>query len=115
MEHHKWNVGELLGVSGSYWKACTLHAGVRLEVFTLIGDGAAGADEIRRTFRDRIDLEDDLHWVDYLVKLAAEVLPLYASTALDYDLLEAEVSREQRQLADLEERAEVCLQHPRFK
>lgn len=49
MQNHKWNLGELLGVSGSYWKACTLHAGVRLEVFTLIGDGAAGADEIAQS------------------------------------------------------------------
>jgi predicted O-methyltransferase YrrM len=46
MENDKWNIGQLLGVSGSYWKACTLHAGVQLEVFTLIGDGAAGADGI---------------------------------------------------------------------
>ena len=46
MGNDKWNVGELLGVSGSYWKACTLHAGVRLAVFTLIGNGAAGADKI---------------------------------------------------------------------
>lgn len=78
---------------------------------------AAGADEIRRTFRDLIDLEDDLHWVDHLVKLAAEVLPLYASTALDYDLLQAEVSREQRQLADLEERADTVWRatvHPAY-
>jgi hypothetical protein len=48
MEGHKAKVGELLGISGSYWKACTLHAGVRLAVFPLIGDGAAGADEIAR-------------------------------------------------------------------
>jgi hypothetical protein len=78
---------------------------------------AAGADEIRRTFRDFIDLEDDLHWVDYLVKLAAEVLPLYASTALDYDLLQAEVLREQCQLTDLEERADTVWRgtvHPAY-
>jgi transposase len=78
---------------------------------------ATGADEIRRTFRNLIDLEDDLQWVDYLVKLAAEVLPLYASTALDYDLLQAEVSREQRQLADLEERADIVWRatvHPAY-
>jgi hypothetical protein len=48
MTDDSWNVGELLGVSGSYWKACTLHAGVRLAVFTLIGNGASGADEIAK-------------------------------------------------------------------
>jgi len=46
MENDNWNVGKLLGVSGSYWKACTLHAGVGLEVFTLIGDRTTSADEI---------------------------------------------------------------------
>ena len=48
MKNDNWNVGELLGLSGSYWKACTLHAGVRLDVFTLIGDEAVGADEVAR-------------------------------------------------------------------
>jgi len=50
MEKDKWNVGQLLEVSGSYWKACTLHAGVRLEVFTLIDDDAFSADEMARKF-----------------------------------------------------------------
>lgn len=78
---------------------------------------AAGADEIRRTFHDLIDLEDDLLWVDYLVKLAAEVLLLYDSMALDYDHIQAEVSREQRQLADLEERVDTLWRttvHPAY-
>jgi hypothetical protein len=38
METDKWNVGQLLEVSGSYWKSCTLHAGVKMDVFSLIGD-----------------------------------------------------------------------------
>jgi transposase len=67
---------------------------------------AAGAKEMRRTFEDLSKGEDDLHGVDYLVKLAAEVLQLYGSAPLDYALLQAEVSREQKQLAYLEERAE---------
>jgi len=48
MEPDKWDIGQLLGVSGSYWKTCTLHTGVRLEVFTLIGDEVVGADEVAR-------------------------------------------------------------------
>jgi hypothetical protein len=34
---------------------------------------AAGADGIRRTFCDLIDLEDDFHWVDYLSSATALV------------------------------------------
>jgi hypothetical protein len=46
MEEDKWNVGQLLGVSGSYWRSCTLHAGVQLEIFTLIGDDHLSGDGI---------------------------------------------------------------------
>jgi transposase len=71
---------------------------------------AAGAKEMRRTFEDLSEGEDDLHWVDYLVKLAAEVLQLYGSAPLDYALLQAEVSREQKQWAYLEEREKTVWQ-----
>ncbi|MBW2042309.1 MAG: methyltransferase domain-containing protein [Deltaproteobacteria bacterium] len=36
--------GELLEISGYYWKTCTLHAAVKLDVFTLIGKEAKRAD-----------------------------------------------------------------------
>ncbi len=38
METIEWNPGKLLEISGSYWKSCTLHAGVKLGIFTLLGD-----------------------------------------------------------------------------
>jgi len=41
-----WNSGKLLNISGSYWEACALHAGVRLEVFSLIGDYQLLGEEI---------------------------------------------------------------------
>lgn len=46
MMEEKWNVGRLLKLSGSYWEACTLHAAVDLDVFTLIGNEYLGADEM---------------------------------------------------------------------
>ncbi len=49
MGKDKWSLGQLLDVSGSYWKSCTLQAGVQLEIFTLIGNDHLGADEIART------------------------------------------------------------------
>lgn len=71
---------------------------------------AAGAEKVRRTFKELSDPRDDLHWVDYLVKLAAEVRQLYGSAPPDYGMLQEEIAREQKQLADLEERAETVWQ-----
>ena len=46
MQIPEWNPGKLTEVSGSYWMGCTLHAGVKLDVFTIIGNKAMTADEI---------------------------------------------------------------------
>ncbi|MFH1981849.1 MAG: methyltransferase [Pseudomonadota bacterium] len=40
------NPGQLMEISGSYWKTCTLHAAVKLDLFTTIGDAAAGVVDI---------------------------------------------------------------------
>ena len=42
----EWNIGELLSVSSAYWRGCTLQAGVRLEIFTVIGDGRLSYEEV---------------------------------------------------------------------
>jgi SAM-dependent methyltransferase len=39
MTNREWNPGELLELSGYFWKTCTLHAAVKLDVFTCIGEG----------------------------------------------------------------------------
>lgn len=46
MEKPIWNPGTLLKLSGSYWETCTLHAGVKLELFTILGSGSMGSDEV---------------------------------------------------------------------
>jgi hypothetical protein len=48
MTARNWNPGELLEVSGFFWKTCTLHAAVKTEVFTAIGDGELTAADIAR-------------------------------------------------------------------
>jgi len=40
--------GEILGISGAYWKSLALHAGVRLDLFTAIGDERRSGAEIAR-------------------------------------------------------------------
>jgi hypothetical protein len=37
MNIQEWNPGQIFELSGYYWKTCTLHAGVKLDVFTAIG------------------------------------------------------------------------------
>jgi SAM-dependent methyltransferase len=50
-----------LEISGSYWKSCTLHAGVKLGIFTLIGDRPRSSQEIAG------DLGGDLRGVTMLL------------------------------------------------
>ena len=38
MEKEKLTPGNLIEISGGYWKTCALHAAVKLDVFTIIGD-----------------------------------------------------------------------------
>lgn len=42
------NPGRLMKISGGYWTACTLHAGVKLEVFTTIGKLQISAKKVAR-------------------------------------------------------------------
>ena len=45
MEKQQWNPGSLLQLSGQYWATCALHAAVKLDVFTAIGEQQiAGGD-----------------------------------------------------------------------
>ena len=37
MDKHTWNPAELLQLSGGYWSACALHAGVKLDLFSHAG------------------------------------------------------------------------------
>jgi len=41
-----WTPGALLETSGFYWRTCTLHAGVRLNVFSVIGGLSLTGEEI---------------------------------------------------------------------
>jgi hypothetical protein len=45
--------GKLLQISGFYWKTCTLHAGVKLDLFTVLGDNKHTCEEIA----DKINAE----------------------------------------------------------
>jgi len=46
MTTQQMNPGELLEISGYFWKTCALHAAVKLDVFTVIGDARFTVEEI---------------------------------------------------------------------
>ena len=39
MEHNNWTIPDLLQLSGGYWAACALHAGVKLDIFSPLAEG----------------------------------------------------------------------------
>jgi transposase len=66
-----------------------------------------GRQEVHRSFLAVAGSEDDLAWVDDLIRVAHEVLKLYGPQALDYSLLQREVCRDQHLLTCLEKEADV--------
>jgi len=48
MALHACTPKELLAISGDYWKACALHAGAMLDVFTPLANGPQSAPELAR-------------------------------------------------------------------
>ena len=49
MDDIKWSPPELLKLSGNYWSACALHAGVKLDLFTPLSQAGATATELAGT------------------------------------------------------------------
>ncbi|MFH1079313.1 MAG: methyltransferase [Pseudomonadota bacterium] len=42
----EWTPEAILRLSGDYWKTCALHAGVKLDIFTIIGEDCLSATDI---------------------------------------------------------------------
>ena len=42
----EWTAGRLLGVSGGYWQAFALHAAVKMDVFSQVGDEGVGEKDL---------------------------------------------------------------------
>ena len=87
MATRQWNPGDLLEISGFFWKTAVLHAAVKLDVFTAIGDGQLTGDEISRrlnaTPKGVQRLLDALVAMELLVKVDGN----YAGTASGQTLL----------------------------
>jgi SAM-dependent methyltransferase/DNA-binding transcriptional ArsR family regulator len=50
----EWNVGRLLGVSSEYWQGCTVQAGVRLKIFTVLGDAKCDVCDVAKRIGSEI-------------------------------------------------------------
>jgi precorrin-6B methylase 2 len=46
MDKRLWTAEDLLQLSGGYWSACALHAGVKLDIFTQLVDRSTTAEEL---------------------------------------------------------------------
>jgi len=46
MDTRKWTKEEFLKTSSYYWQTCTLHAGVQLDIFSIIDSGSLSAQQI---------------------------------------------------------------------
>ena len=47
----EWNVGRLLSTSSGYWRSSTVHAAVKLEIFTALGDDSLTVTEVGAIIR----------------------------------------------------------------
>ncbi len=65
MVKENWTPDQILKLSGSYWNACTLHAGVMLDVFTVLGDESLEAENVAKR------LGGDLRGVSMLLNALA--------------------------------------------
>jgi hypothetical protein len=87
MEKNEWTPADLLQLSGGYWSACALHAGVMLDVFTPLVDRTISARELAQLLgidpRGLTMLLNALAALDLLVKRGDE----YTSTPFAAEFL----------------------------
>jgi len=55
MQINKWNPGQLLQTSGSYWMGCTLHASVKLDIYSCLSDSEKSASQISKMIDAGLD------------------------------------------------------------
>lgn len=55
MRSTEWTAGDLLELSGHFWKTCALHAGVKLDVFSELGAEPLTSEEVARRVKGSTD------------------------------------------------------------
>ena len=93
MTTQELNPGNLLKTSGGYWETCTLHAGVKLGVFTLLGNQQLSSKEVTKK------LDSDKRGVEMLLNALASMDLLekkddvYSNTPVSKTFLSKDSSR----------------------
>lgn len=83
----QWDMKALLKTSNAYWKGCALQAGVRLDIFTVLGKGPAALSEVANA------CGADQRGMEYLLNALAAMGLIeknqesYANTQESYDYL----------------------------
>ncbi|TVM15998.1 SAM-dependent methyltransferase [Oceanidesulfovibrio indonesiensis] len=78
----EWNAGALLGVSGFYWRSCALHAGVKLDVFTAIGEKAMQPEDVAARIRADPDATSRLLGALAAMNLLRKVSGAFSNTEI---------------------------------
>ncbi len=87
MAKREWHPGELLELSGYFWKTCTLHAAVKLDVFTLIGEERLTAVEVSEKLDAAPDAVERLLNALVAMELLIKAKNAYSNTPSSLELL----------------------------
>ena len=93
MATREWNPGELLEISGFFWKTCVLQAAVKLDVFTVIGDGRRTAGEIAQKVDGAVNGVERLLNALVAMELLAKTDDKYTNTPSGKALLAKDSSK----------------------
>lgn len=76
----QWTPGKLLGISGSYWQTCTLHAAVKLDIFSTLGTESISAQAAAQKISTDTDATARLLDALTAMGLVSKKEGLYANT-----------------------------------
>ena len=93
MKTKQWNPGELLELSGYFWKTGVLHAAVKLDVFTVIGSDHLTCHEISRRLNAAQEGVERLLNALVAMELMAKTEGKYANTSSCQTLLSKDSSK----------------------
>lgn len=84
----EWTCGRLFDTASAYWRSCALHAAVKLELFTFLGDSTLSAEEVA----DKAGLDKERGAASLLdalsaMGLLAKIENRYANTSFSYSFL----------------------------
>ncbi len=87
MNNDKWDRAKLLQTSSRYWLSCVIHAAVKLDVFTAIGNDSLSAESIARQVETNIDSLERLLDALSAMKLLNKQEDIYTNTGVSREFL----------------------------